>query len=275
MEAGMEQASDGVWTPLIHAIPSVAAAIGLSMVLLWLWSLRLRDVSIVDPWWAPGFALGAAVTAIQGLGPGLRPQIALGLITLWALRLGLFLTLRKLGHGEDFRYVAMRGRFGPRFDLWSLPVVFGLQGLLQLLIGLPVYATVGALGPEELGLLDLLGATLALAGIGLEAWADAVLRTFKADPAHKGAVCDRGPWAWSRHPNYFGNALLWWGFGLFALSIGAWPLLFAPALMTFLLLRVSGVALLERDIHERRPAYRDYIERTSAFVPWPPRRRRG
>lgn len=147
--------------------------------------------------------------------------------------------------------------------------MFGLQAGLAWLISLPLYAAIAS--PVPLGWLDALGVSLVLAGIGIETLADLQLTRFRRDPANRGRVLDRGLWRYSRHPNYFGEACVWWGFGLLALAAGAVWALVSPALMTFLLLRVSGVVLLERDIAERRPAYRDYIARTSAFIPWPPR----
>jgi steroid 5-alpha reductase family enzyme len=133
----------------------------------------------------------------------------------------------------------------------------------------------GAMGERPLGWGDAVGAALAGFGLVFESVGDGQLARFKADPAHRGQVMDRGLWRFSRHPNYFGEACVWWGLGLMALSgagwAGAWSIV-SPLLMTVLLLKVSGIGLLEKDIAERRPAYRDYIVRTNAFVPGPPRR---
>jgi steroid 5-alpha reductase family enzyme len=191
-------------------------------------------------------------------------------VTLWALRLSAHLTARNWGQPEDRRYQALRATYAPGFAWKSLIIVFGLQALLAWVISLPLAAAIHS--PRSLTLLDGAGASVVLLGLGLEALADRELARFKADPANHGQVLDRGLWRYSRHPNYFGEACVWWGFWLIALAAGAWWSVFAPLLMTFLLLRVSGVVLLERDIAERRPAYRDYVARTSAFVPWFPRR---
>ncbi len=153
----------------------------------------------------------------------------------------------------------------------SLGTVFLLQGALVLVVSLPLQVAVARAGPP-LGLLDAGGILLFALGFAFEAVADLQLARFKADPASRGRVMDRGLWRLTRHPNYFGDALLWWGLGLLGAAAGAAWTLVSPAVMTFLLLRVSGVTLLERDISDRRPGYRDYVRRTSAFFPWFPRR---
>jgi steroid 5-alpha reductase family enzyme len=250
-------------------IAQAASVLALVMVALWALSVRIRDVSIVDPFWGPGFALIAGVCWLHQADGSPRANLVFALVAIWALRLGVHL-LRRRGHGEDFRYAAMRERHGPRFVYTSLFIVFGLQGVLLLLISLPVMAAISA-PTAPLGPLDAVATLIWLCGFLFEAIGDAQLEAFKRDPSNRGKVNDRGLWRYTRHPNYFGDALLWWGFGLFGVAVGAWPLLLAPAAMTFLLLRVSGVALLEKDIAERRPAYCAYIKQTSSFIPWFPR----
>jgi steroid 5-alpha reductase family enzyme len=155
----------------------------------------------------------------------------------------------------------------------SLCTVFALQGVLQVAVGLPIAVVAARPGPS-LGALDAFGATLFAGGLLFEAVADLQLARFKADPASAGRVMDRGLWAWTRHPNYFGDCAAWWGVFLVALAAPrGWASLPGPALMTFLLLRVSGVALLERSIGKRRPGYAEYAMRVPAFVPRPPRQR--
>ncbi len=211
------------------------------------------------------------------LGAGWRPRALLAacLVSLWGLRLAGHLARRNLGHGEDPRYAAMRSRHGERFGRVSLVSVFGLQGALQWVISLPVQLAIQASQPAAWTAWDGIGALLVLAGVACEATADWQLARFKADPASRGQVMDRGLWRYSRHPNYFGDALAWWGLGIVALPVagGSFTLL-APALMTFLLLRVSGVPFLERGLARRRPGYAEYVARTAAFVPWFPRRPR-
>jgi steroid 5-alpha reductase family enzyme len=246
------------------------AGMALAAVATWLISLRRRDVSIVDSLWALMIALGGWFYAAAAPATGPREALVLGLAGLWALRLSGHITWRNRGQGEDRRYQAIRARNQPNFEIKSLYLVFGLQAVLAWVVAWPLMAALA--GDTPLGWLDALGAGLWLFGIGFEAVADRQLARFKADPGHAGLVMDQGLWRYSRHPNYFGEACVWWGAGLVALAAGgAWTLV-SPLLMTVLLLRVSGVALLEKDIGERRPAYRDYIARTSAFFPWPPRR---
>jgi steroid 5-alpha reductase family enzyme len=252
-------------TPLLALATVLAAA-----TLMWLLSLKLQDAGIVDIAWAPGFFLVAAVTAARTDTLALRAVMILILTALWSERLGVHLLhrWRRSAH-EDRRYTAMRQSGG--FWWKSLPRVFWLQAVVLWIVSWPLQAGI-AHGKAPFGPLDILGGAVALAGIVIEAAADAQLTRFKKDPASAGKVLDTGIWAWSRHPNYFGNATMWWGFWLIALSAGAWWTIFAPAVMTFFLLRVSGVALLEKDIAGRRPGYAEYIRDTSAFVPWPPKR---
>jgi len=251
-------------------LASAALAAG-GMVVLWAISVRLRDASIVDPFWGPGFA-AIAWTAVAVAGPSPRGLLLAALATAWGLRLGVYLARRRRGQGEDRRYAAMRAAHGERFGWVSLFTVFLLQAALMWLVSLPLQAG-AALGREApLGLLEGLGAAVFAAGLAFEAVADAQLARFLADPASRGQVMDRGLWSWTRHPNYFGDFLVWWGLGLAALGAGAWWALAGPALMSALLMRVSGVTLLESTIAGRRPGYAAYAARTSAFFPWPPSR---
>lgn len=251
-----------------------AAAVAGAMLLLWLVSLARRDASIVDVYWGPGFAWIAAVAAAVGSGGDrARGALSLALVALWGLRLGAYLFWRNHGAGEDYRYQAMRRRHGERFGRVSLVTVFGLQGVLAWIVSLPVQVVHFSPG-GPLGAVDALGALLFAIGLGFESIGDWQLARFKADPQSAGQVMDRGLWRYTRHPNYFGDALVWWG--LFAIAwptaAGPWTLP-APLLMSFLLLRVSGVPLLERGLRKRRPGYTDYATRTSAFIPLPPRTR--
>ncbi len=242
-------------------------------VATWLVSLLRRDASLADRVW-PLMIAGAGIAyglLLPGAGP--RAVAVLGIAGLWALRLAAFITWRNWGHGEDRRYRAMRERQGERFGRRSLVWVFGLQALLAWLVSAPLLAA--RLAPPSIGALAAIGLALALAGLAFEAIADAQLARFKRDPRNRGQVMDRGLWRTTRHPNYFGEACVWWGLWLAvadAGGAGALALL-SPVLMTVLLLRVSGVRLLEADIAERRPAYRDYVRRTNAFFPGPPRQR--
>jgi steroid 5-alpha reductase family enzyme len=262
---------------------SVAVALATSfacglaaMFVLWLVSLVRRDVSIVDVWWGPGFAALAAIAFAIADAPGARGALLLALTAIWGLRLGGYLAWRNHGRGEDPRYARMRQHHGARFAWVSLATVFGLQALLQWFVSLPVQVALLVPGSMALGALDAVGLALFATGLFFETVGDCQLARFRADPANRGRVMDRGLWRYTRHPNYFGDCLVWWG--LFAIAIATpagWLTIAAPLAMTFLLLRVSGVALLERSLVRSRPAYRDYIESTSAFFPLPPRRSRG
>lgn len=238
--------------------------------LTWLASLYIRDVSIVDSVWSL-FFLGALLTWwLSPIANGPRATVALVLVGLWALRLCGYLTWRNWGHPEDRRYQAIRARNQPNYELKSLVIVFALQALLAWWIALPILPVLKSSQPW--GWLDSLGATVFITGLILETMADAQMARFKAQPKGKDAVLNTGLWRYSRHPNYFGESVVWWGFYLMALGAGAplW-LVSSPLLINFLLVKVSGVPMLEQDIAERRPAYRDYILSTSSFIPRPPR----
>lgn len=249
------------------------AAIAVGMLLLWLVSVRLRDASIVDIFWGLGFALVAVVAHATGGGAPARKTLVTALAVVWGVRLAAHLAWRNWGQGEDYRYRAMRARHGDRFPLVSLYLVFGLQGVLMWIVSLPLQIAQASPVPPHLTWLDAAGAALWAVGFAFEAVGDRQLARFRSDPANAGRVMDSGLWRYTRHPNYFGDAVLWWGFFLVALPTPhGWWAAVGPAVMTFLLLRVSGVAMLERSLKRRKPRYQDYIERTSAFFPWPPRR---
>jgi steroid 5-alpha reductase family enzyme len=248
-----------------------AAATLMVMLGLWVVSLRRRDASIVDIYWGVGFAQIALIACALGDGWPPRKALSAALTVVWGVRLGAYLLWRNWGHGEDYRYQAMRRVHGARFGVVSLYSVFGLQAALMWLVSLPVQRTQWSPGPPGFGLLDGLGTALWAIGLACEAIGDWQLARFKADP-HRGQVMDRGLWRYTRHPNYFGDACVWWGLYLIAAAGGAWWTIVSPLLMTVLLLKVSGVAMLERTIAKRRPAYADYAARTSRFVPWPPKR---
>lgn len=248
---------------------SAAVVFGL-MFAFWLLSLRLEDASIADIAW--GLLFVAVAWVGFAVGGGSAMLLAALLTTVWGTRLAVYVGRRNLGHGEDRRYGAMRARRPERFWIWSLFGVFLLQGLLALLVSLPLQSLGAASG--GLSVAAIVGVAVFALGFGFEAVGDAQLSAFKRDPANEGQVMDRGLWRLTRHPNYFGDAVVWWGLWLVAVGGDAgWWTAVGPALMTFLLLRVSGVAMLESDISGRRPGYADYVERTSAFFPRPPSRR--
>ncbi|HEY8050085.1 MAG TPA: DUF1295 domain-containing protein [Ramlibacter sp.] len=235
---------------------------------VWALSLPLRDVSIVDMAWG-WLVVAPALAATALVAPGPRALAMLAIAVAWALRLSLYIAWRHRGQPEDSRYRAIRARNEPRFEIKSLYLVFGLQALLGWVVSAPLVACVVSDAPWNA--LAAIGAASAIFGLAFEALADAQLAQFKSDPLNRGDVMDRGLWRYSRHPNYFGEFCLWWGLGIVAVSGGAWWALVSPVLMSVLLFKVSGVTLLESGLRERRPAYADYVRRTSAFFPWSPR----
>lgn len=256
-------------------MPLLVALTGLVVVftaftLLWLVSLWRRDASIADPFWGPGFVLAALTYYLVDGGRTARGTLVLVLVLAWALRLGGHLLRRNRREGEDPRYRAMRARHGSRWGRASLFRVFWLQGAILWVVSMPLLAAVRS--PRPLGALDLAAVAVFLVGLAIETLADAQLARFRAEPASRGRVLDRGLWRYSRHPNYFGEALVWWGIWLAAAAGGGGWTIFSPLLMTFLLVRVSGVPLLEERLVASRPGYAEYARRTSAFVPWPPKK---
>jgi steroid 5-alpha reductase family enzyme len=250
----------------LHALPYLLGA----GFLTWLASVPLRNVTIVDTLWSLMFVIAAFAYAASTTPLEPRAQLLLVLVTIWGLRLALYLGRRNFGHEEDRRYQKIRKRNEPGFTWKSLYLVFGLQALLAWVISLPLLGGIAG-DSSPLGWLDYAGVALWLVGLYFESVGDWQLTRFKANPANAGQVMDQGLWGLTRHPNYFGDFCVWWGFGLIALSAGAWWALLGPALMSVLLLRVSGVTLLERDIGLRRPGYAEYIRRTNAFFPGPRR----
>ncbi len=255
-------------------LPALAAALSL-MTGVWLLSLARRDASIVDVFWGLGFVLVAWTAFLLSPAETPRKTLIAGLVTLWGVRLALHILWRSRGQGEDFRYRAMRERHGRQFAWRSLFIVFWLQGAILWIVSFPILQAAASPRPAALGWLDLTGMLFFAAGFLFESVGDLQLARFKADPANRGKVLERGLWRYTRHPNYFGDALVWWGLAFIALATpGSLWILVSPLLMTFLLMRVSGVALLEKTLRDTKPAYRDYVDRTSAFFPWFPRSRR-
>ena len=258
---------DAVW--LQAAVAGLGAGALLALA-VWARSLRRRDVSIVDSAW--GFLVLVPALVVAALLPADGPRAAavLGLAGAWALRLSVYISRRHRGQPEDRRYQAIRRRNEPHFQWKSLYLVFGLQALLGWIVAAPLMAAVASPAPWQA--LDGLGLAVAAFGLLFEAVADAQMARFRADPRNRGRVMDQRLWRLSRHPNYFGECCLWWGLWLVAAAAGAWWTLLSPLLMTLLLLKVSGVPLLEQDLGRHRPGYADYVRRTPAFVPW---RQRG
>ena len=252
------------------------ALIGLGTILtastlVWIISVRLEDASIADICWGSGFVLLAWLYCV--LSPTLtsRSWLVAALITLWGARLSLHIARRNHGKAEDPRYRAMRASHGRSFWWRSLFTVFWMQGAILWFVALPVLAAVRAAHPAALIAVDGLGVVLFAVGFGFEVVGDYQLSRFRAEASNRGHVLDRGLWRYTRHPNYFGDATLWWGLYATACATpGGWLTVLSPALMSFLLMRVSGMTLLEAGLQASKRGYREYITRTPAFFPWFP-----
>lgn len=250
------------------ALTGLATALILAL-LTWLVSVVKRDVSIVDSVWSVLILAAACTYAAMMVEAGPRTPLVLGLVALWAARLAAYLTWRNWGEPEDRRYVEIRKRNEPHFALKSVYLIFALQGVLAWIVSLSLLAAIGSAAP--LHGLDAAGVALFVFGFAFETIADLQLARFKSRSENRGQVLATGLWRYTRHPNYFGELCVWWGFYLMAAAAGGWWTIVSPLLMSLLLLRVSGVTLLEKDIGERRPAYRDYVARTNALFPGVPR----
>ena len=241
----------------------------LAGLVAWLVSVIRKDVSMVDSLWSLFFLLAGVVFAVYSQPLSDRGLLLLVLLAAWSLRLSAFITVRNWGEPEDYRYQTIRANNEPGFAFKSLYIVFGLQGVLAWVIALPLLPAITQ--DSALGVLDFVAAALWLIGFVFEAGGDYQLSRFKRDPTNKGRVLNTGLWRFTRHPNYFGDFCIWWAFYLFAVSAGGWWSIISPLLMSVLLLKVSGVAMLESTISERRPEYADYIRRTNAFFPGLPK----
>ncbi|MGB7338124.1 MAG: DUF1295 domain-containing protein [Phototrophicaceae bacterium] len=244
-------------------------AIWVAMTLLWLLSLLIRDASIVDIFWGSGFVIVGWVYFLLSDTITMRHWVLMSLVSIWGLRLSLYLAVRNLGHGEDFRYQKWREEEGQKWWWLSYIRVFMLQGVIMWIVSAPL------LGAQQstttVSLIDIIAFGIWSIGFFFESIGDWQLMRFKNNPQNEGKVLNTGLWRYTRHPNYFGDAVQWWGFYVFALAVGAWWTIFSPLVMTFFLMRVSGVPMLENSLKKRKPEYAEYIAKTSAFFPMPPK----
>ena len=265
------------------SLTDILALLGLNLALiiavmtgLWLVSLKVRDVSFIDAVWPMAMLFLALVTFPRTEGDPTRKWLLMWLVGIWALRLGWHLYRRWRAHGADGRYLNLLARMetnrGWGFGKTALLVVFVPQAVLAWLTSMPVQLGQVALEPA-VGWIGWAGAVLAVIGIGFESIGDAQLTAFRNNPANKGKVLDTGLWRWTRHPNYFGDACVWWGLFLIAAETGPgmWSIA-GPLFLTFTLTKWSGIGITEKVIHASRPGYADYVRRTSAFIPWPPKK---
>lgn len=253
--------------------------VSMGMALAWRIAVRIGDVSFIDAIWGAGMALVAALSWLQLPDPGARAGLIAGMAAIWGLRLSWHLFVRWRGHGQDPRYARIIGtaKQEGRFAEAALKRVFAPQALLLYVTCLPAQLGILASGAKaNIGLLAIAGLALWLLGMVFEVVGDAQLKVFRADPANTGKVLDTGLWRYTRHPNYFGDASVWWGVWLAAAEAGPWIALASlpgPVFLTFTLTRWSGKPLLEKGLAQSRPGYAEYVRRTSGFVPRPPKRR--
>ncbi len=261
------------WGELLASLPWAALGVVVALGVTFAVALRQDRHAVVDVTWGLGFAVVAAVTFVtsSGTGDDVRRWLLLVMTVVWGVRLGVHIGRRSRGKGEDPRYEAMFERSGGNKNLVALRKVYLLQGLLLFFISLPVQ--VGAFAPGPVGWLTWVGVALWAVGLFFETVGDAQLQAFRDDPASRGQVLDTGLWRYTRHPNYFGDACVWWG--IFLVSAQVWPgvlTVLSPLAMTYLLANGSGKPLLEKGMSDRRPGYEEYVARTSGFVPLPPKK---
>lgn len=250
-----------------------AILIWLALTILWLLSVGLKNASIVDVFWGSGFVLLNGYWFLQNEGHSTLQLLHLIMVSLWGLRLSLYIGWRNHGKPEDYRYQKFRQHYGAERYWWfSYFQVFLLQGLLLCVIAMPLFAIQGSKPIHAIGFLEILSIVIWGIGFFFESVGDWQMARFKANPSNKGKVMDRGLWKFTRHPNYFGDAAVWWAFGILALAQGNYWAPIGSLVMTGLLIKVSGVALLEKNLKATKPQYAEYIRKTSSFIPWFPKK---
>jgi len=247
-------------------------AIMLMMTALWIASIILKNVSIVDLFWGFGFVIAGWIYFFYTGGYEVRKIILMILVTIWGLRLSIYLAWRNIGKGEDFRYGQFRKKYGKPYWWISYFQTFILQGILMWLISAPLLGAQFYTGSSSINIFDIAGILFWIIGIIFEAGGDFQLAKFRSNPDNKGKVLSGGLWRYTRHPNYFGDTSIWWGYGLICIGCGSYLPFLGTLLMTALIIRVSGVALLEKSLTDTKPQYKEYREKTSPFIPWFPKK---
>jgi steroid 5-alpha reductase family enzyme len=243
------------------------------VTLLWLWSVLIKNVSIVDIFWGFGFVVVNAfyVYNLENINP--RNLLLLILVSVWGLRLTIYLAIRNIGKGEDFRYQQFRKDYGEKRYWWfSYFQVFLLQGVLILIVSLPLIGIHSNEISTDLIWLDYIAFLVWIIGFSFEAGGDYQLYKFKKNNKSKGKILNTGFWKYTRHPNYFGDAAVWWAYALFSIAAGGSWQIIGAIIMTLLIIKVSGVALLEKTLNNTKPKYKEYIANTNAFFPWLPKK---
>lgn len=249
------------------------AIILIFMTILWVISIFIRNVSIADIFWGLGFIAASAWYHLKGPGFDPRKILVMSIVLLWGLRLSIYLAWRNYGKGEDFRYREFRKKYGEKNYWWiSFFQTFLLQGLLMWLISAPLLGAQFYGKDIPLGFLDYSGLIVWIIGFTFETGGDLQLARFKSRPENKGKVLNKGFWRLTRHPNYFGDSAVWWGYGLISAGAGSFLPVLGSILMTLLIIKVSGITLLEKTLQEKKPGYIEYVRKTSAFFPWLPKK---
>jgi steroid 5-alpha reductase family enzyme len=257
----------------VHIYLGALLVIMIMMSVLWIFSVIFKNVSIVDLFWGAGFVMTAGFYFLNTNGFESRKIILLILVAVWGLRLSGYLTRRNWRKGEDFRYREFRKKYGEKRYWWiSFFQTFMLQGILMWLISAPLLGAQYFGHDKNLGILDIIGIFFWITGVVFEAGGDYQLAAFKANPSNKGKVLDTGFWHYTRHPNYFGDSSVWWGYGFICFGAGSYIPVLGSLLMTLMIIKVSGVVLLEKSLKDQKPQYKDYIEKTSSFLPWFPKK---
>lgn len=242
------------------------------LTILWVISIIIKNASIVDLFWGFGFVVANISYFLISGDIYLRKLILLILVTIWGLRLSIYLSWRNIGKGEDFRYQTFRKKYGDKNYWWiSFFQVFLLQGILLMLVSITLLGANYGTVSDKLNIFDFIGIFLWIIGISFEAGGDYQLAKFKNNPANKGRVLDKGFWKYTRHPNYFGDSAVWWAFAFFSVAAGSYWQIAGAILMTLLIIKVSGVALLEKTLKGAKLEYTEYIRKTNSFLPWFPK----
>ena len=254
-------------------ILQAALLIWILVTLLWIWSIFIKNVSIVDLFWGFGFVVVNAFYVFMSGELNNRKILLLILVLIWGLRLAIYLAFRNIGKGEDFRYQEFRRKYGEKRYWWfSYFQTFLLQGVLIMIVSLPLFGISTSSQSGDLNLIDYFGMLVWLIGFSFEAGGDFQLSRFKRDVKNKGKVLNTGFWKYTRHPNYFGDSAVWWAYALFSIAAGSYWQIIGSVVMTLLIIKVSGVALLEKSLNESKPQYREYIQKTNSFFPWFPKK---
>jgi steroid 5-alpha reductase family enzyme len=253
---------------------SHAALIILALItLLWIWSVFIKNVSIVDIFWGFGFVVVNVIYAYMSGELNARKILILTLVSIWGIRLVIYLAIRNIGKGEDFRYQEFRRNYGPKRYWWfSFFQTFLLQGVLIMIISLPLLGIHSSTTSGDLNVLDYLGILVWIIGFTFETVGDFQLAGFKKNVKNKGKVLNKGFWKYTRHPNYFGDSAVWWAYGIFSIAAGSYWQIIGSIIMTLLIIKISGVSLLEKTLKDTKPQYRDYIQKTNSFFPWFPKK---